>query len=204
MEKNYYDNTSVCLRHNSPNIVGYCGKCGTCLCEKCSLSTPYGRRLCPDCFQIEYTTQLNELNNMKRTMKLYIALGGIPMALWWGHLLYDSIQKYNASSFLEKTKLALIELYMYSNESIIKTLLWLCFPIVALFILVLLGAGFIFGLRKVINKIRGFYVVGSWIFIILVFGLILQIAWIIGVFVMISEYIKIHKKKKVIGEMEAI
>ena len=201
---NYYNlhaSSPVCRWHQNQNIVALCSTCGSFTCEKCSLPTPDRRHLCPDCFKTEYEALLNETRQMKSTATLFVALGIISTLFLYMISIFLLLKKADASSVTLNLNTVTVAFQEFTNGSVLIT----AFYIIGFLFQLFCSIGFFFGMRRVVRSLRklpGCVIVFSIFFFAIVLGLILQISWLIGGFIMIGDYRKIHKNNIILADME--
>ncbi|GBU03493.1 hypothetical protein FAEUMB_00340 [Faecalimonas umbilicata] len=91
-------------------------------------------------------------------------------------------------------------LVVYCNDSVVLAVLLLFLGLLPCIATI----GFFFGIRRVFRFLRHvpvFVIVFSIIFFVITLGLILQIAYLIGAFVMVGDFLGIRRLKKTINTM---
>ena len=87
--------TPMCRWHHNTNIVARCPICGSFTCEQCSLPTPDGRHLCPNCFKSEYGVLISRLNHEKTTAIVCFLLGVLLAVSGYMLSLIPLMEKYH-------------------------------------------------------------------------------------------------------------
>ena len=192
--------TPMCRWHHNTNIVARCPICGSFTCEQCSLPTPDGRHLCPNCFKSEYGVLISRLNHEKTTAIVCFLLGVLLAVSGYMLSLIPLMEKYHLTLSDLNPGVIFSGLVVYCNDSVVLAVLLLFLGLLPCIATI----GFFFGIRRVFRflcHVPVFVIVFSIIFFVITLGLILRIAYLIGAFVMVGDFLGIRRLKKTINTM---
>lgn len=201
MHNNYRIPTPACRWHNNTNIIGMCPNCGAYVCSQCALPFPNSpHRICPDCFKAAYSKTLADNRHMKSSAIVLTILGILFTVGLYMFMFFVTPEKYPTIS------------QEISKENILSAFHELTGGEIAILVMNIIGflftnfctLGFFFGIRCVGKWFAGLptiIIVFSVLFFVVVIAFALQIAWLIGGFVMIGDFIKIRNSNKYIQTM---
>ena len=192
--------TPMCRWHHNTNIVARCLICGSFTCEQCSLPTPDGRHLCPNCFKSEYGVLISRLSHEKTAVIVCFVLGVLLAVIGYMLMFSSLMEVYHLTLSDLRPGVIFSGLVVYCNDSVILAVLLLLLGLLPCIATI----GFFSGTRRVFRFLRHvpvFVIVFSIIFFVITLGLILQIAYLIGAFVMVGDFLGIRKLEKTINTM---
>ena len=166
--------TPMCRWHHNTNIVARCPICGSFTCEQCSLPTPDGRHLCPNCFKSEYGVLISRLNHEKTTAIICFLLGVLLAVSGYMISLIPLMEKYHLTLSDLNPGVIFSGLVVYCNDSVVLAVLLLFLGLLPCIATI----GFFFGIRRVFRFLRHvpvFVIVFSIIFFVITLGLIFRL-----------------------------
>lgn len=195
------NSSSVCQWHHNPQIIGFCPQCGAYICPKCALllpDKPY--QVCPNCFKTEYTDRILS-NEHRRSSAITLTVLGLLFTM--GLFIFAFLSSFKEYGILLGT-VSWGDLISALDDFTDGYIILLPVYIIGFLFTIFCSLGFFLGLRSVFRWFRKLpivIIVFSVIFFTVVIIFALQIAWWIGGFVMIREFVKIRDEKKLIQAM---
>lgn len=201
MQNNYRVPIPACRWHNNTNIVGICPDCGSYVCPNCALPVPNTScRICPDCFKAAYSQALADNQHMKSSAIVLTALGILFTVGLNIIAFFITLEKYpTISQDISKGNIISIFHELTGGSAVIAVMY-----IIGFLYTNFCYIGFFFGIRRVGKWFAGLptvIIIFSVLFCAIGIGCALQIAWLIGGFVMIGDFRKIHNSNKLVQTM---